>query len=71
MRQDKTKNDLEKRLYSVNEAAKYLGRSEWGVRELIWAGRIPFVKVGRRIHVDIHDLDTFIEKNKVINSLSY
>ena len=71
MRKDKTKNDYEKRLYSIKEAASYLGRSEWGVRELVWAGRIPFVKVGRRVHIDIHDLDNFIEQNKIIRSLLY
>lgn len=53
-----------KRLYSITEAAEYLGRSVWSVRELIWAGAIPYIKVGRRIHLDIIDMDSFIEKNK-------
>jgi hypothetical protein len=26
-----------KRLFSLRESAEYLGRSEWGMRELIWA----------------------------------
>ena len=54
-----------KRLYTVQEAAEYLGRSAWSVRELIWAGKLPSVKVGRRIHLDLYDLDAFIEQNKV------
>ena len=33
-----------KRLYTLKEGAAYLGRSEWGMRELIWAGVIPVVK---------------------------
>jgi len=54
-----------KRLYTIEESAVYLGRSVWSIRELIWKGEIPSVKVGRRLHVDIIDMDTFIEKNKV------
>jgi excisionase family DNA binding protein len=63
--------NIGKRLYSIEEAAIYLGRSPWGVRELIWGGKIPSVKVGRRVHLDINDLDFFIEKNKVVNELSH
>lgn len=53
-----------KRLYSIKEAAIYLGRSENAVREIIWAGKIPFVKDGRRILLDIRDMDEWIEANK-------
>ncbi len=55
-----------KRLFSLKEAAQYLGRSEWGMRELIWAGRIPVVRVkgGRKIFLDIEDLNDFIKQNK-------
>ena len=55
-----------KRLYTVKEAAVYLGRSIWGVRELIWAGRIPVVRLdgGRKIFLDIEDLNDFIKQNK-------
>ena len=57
---------FQKRLYTVKEAAEYLGRSEWGMRELIWAGEIPVVRQegGRKIFLDIKDLMEFIEKNK-------
>ncbi len=48
---------LKKRLYSVPEAAEYLGRSIWSIRELIWNGSIPCVRMGRRVHLDIIDLD--------------
>jgi excisionase family DNA binding protein len=53
-----------KRLYSIKEAAIYLGRSEWAVREMIWAGKLPYVKDGRWILLDIHDMDEWIDKNK-------
>ena len=54
-----------KRLYSLPEAAEYLGRSSWSVRRLIWNGDLPQVRAGRRVHVDVRDMEAFIEKNKV------
>jgi excisionase family DNA binding protein len=57
-----------KRLYSIKEAALYLGRSVWAVREMIWAGKIPFIKDGRRILLDINDMDIWIEGNKTRNT---
>ncbi len=57
-----------KRLYTLKEGAAYLGRSEWGMRELIWAGVIPVVKprAARKIFLDINDLDRFVETNKAV-----
>ncbi|MFH1287149.1 MAG: helix-turn-helix domain-containing protein [bacterium] len=55
---------INKRLYSIKEASVYLGRTIWAVREMIWAGKIPYVKDGRRILLDIRDMETWIEKNK-------
>lgn len=57
-----------KRLYTLKEGAIYLGRSEWGMRELIWAGVIPVVKpqAGRKIFLDVQDLDRFVESNKSV-----
>ena len=59
---------MPKRLYTLKESANYLGRSEWSMRELIWAGRIPIVRVegGRKIFLDIEDLNNFIRQNKSI-----
>ena len=53
-----------KRLYSIPEAAVYLGRTVWGVREMIWAGKIPIVRDGRRILLDILDMERWIEQSK-------
>jgi len=59
-------NPSGKRLYTLREAAVYLGRSEWGMRELMWKGTIPVVRPdgGRKVFFDILDLDSFIDKNK-------
>jgi excisionase family DNA binding protein len=54
----------EKRLFSVKEAGRYLGRSPWAIRHLIWEGHLPQVRQGRRVMVDIIDMDRFIEKHK-------
>ena len=63
---ERTVNSLRKRLYTLKEAAQYLGRSLWGMRELIWAGEILVVRGdgNRKIFLDIKDIDEYIERNK-------
>ena len=53
-----------KRLFSIPEAAEYLGRSEWSLRRLIWSGELPSVRAGGRVHVDVRDMEEFIDRNK-------
>jgi len=55
---------ISKRLYSIQEGAVYLGRSVWAVREMLWAGKMPYVKDGKRILLDILDMDAWIERSK-------
>ncbi len=55
---------LPKRLYSLPEAAHYLGRTLWSMRELVWKGSVPIVREGKRIFLDRVDLDAYIERNK-------
>ena len=57
-----------KRLYTLKEAAAYLGRSVWSMRDLIWSGRLPVVKESgsRKIYIDIVDLEAFVNKNKEV-----
>ena len=55
----------QKRLYSIQEAALFLGRSVWAVREMLWAGKIPYIKDGRRILLDVFDMEKWIEQNKM------
>ncbi len=59
-----TTNTLPKRLYSIEEASVYFGLSVWAVRHIIWDGKIPSVKNGRRVLLDIRDMDIWIERNK-------
>jgi excisionase family DNA binding protein len=62
---DQYKHGREKRLFNIKEAAMYLGRSEWSVRRLIWGGDLPEVRHGRRVQLDVCDLDAFIDRNKM------
>lgn len=53
-----------RRLISIEEASKYLAVSTWTVRRMIWSGAIPHVRRGRRILLDLRDLDKWIEREK-------
>jgi excisionase family DNA binding protein len=56
---------IAKRLYSVDEASIYLGRTVWAVREMVWGGKLPCIKDGRRILLDIRDMEAWVEQNKI------
>jgi len=58
-----------KRLLSIKNSAEYMGRGVYGVREMIWNGEVPIVRSGRKIFIDIQDLDSYIQKNKITYSI--
>jgi hypothetical protein len=58
-----------KRLYTFEEAGTYLGRSIWSVRRLVWKGLLPKVEAGGRSHIDVRDMDAFIDRNKVLEEI--
>jgi len=62
---EKNEFSIKPRLLTVKEASVYLGRSIPSIRELIWDGTLPIVRVGRRIHLDVIDLDKWIEAHKI------
>ena len=51
-------------LLTVREAAQYLAVSVSTLYGWVWQRRIPFVKIGRALRFDSHDLESFIESNK-------
>ena len=59
-----------KRLYTLKEASEYLGRTVYGVRELIWTGLLPVVKHSDKRSakqwIDLLDLENFIDRNKQV-----
>lgn len=52
------------RLYGLRDAATYLGISYWTIRDLIDRQALPAVRIGRRVMLDVADLNRFIEANK-------
>ncbi len=52
------------RLLTVQEAAQYLAVSVSTLYGWVWQRRVPFVKIGRALRFDSHDLESFIESNK-------
>lgn len=59
-------NPVFKRLYTLKEAAIYLGRKEYSVRDLVWKQALPVVKEedGRKLYIDIEDLNNYIKEHK-------
>ena len=53
-----------KRLYTLKEAGVYIGLSHWRVRSLIHSGQLAHVRLGRRLLVDLTDLDALIDSKK-------
>jgi excisionase family DNA binding protein len=54
----------QKRLFSIKDTSIYLGRSINSVRDMIHSGKIPFIRDGKRIFIDVRDLDLWIERSK-------
>jgi len=59
---------MEKRLFTIKEASEYLGISIKGLYHMVEKMQIPFIKIGKRLKFDKIDLDTWIEKYKVLDS---
>ena len=55
-----------RRLLSIEESAMYLSLSKREVYNMIANRQIAIVTRGRRRMIDIHDLDRWIAKNKVL-----
>ena len=51
-----------KRLFTVPEAAEYLGRSENAVKLLIHRGKLPVTRIDSRSQIDRKALDKLIEE---------
>jgi excisionase family DNA binding protein len=56
--------DPYRRLLSQKEEAAYLGISYWTLRDLVFRGDLPCVRINRRLLLDRQDLDAFLERTK-------
>jgi excisionase family DNA binding protein len=54
----------QKRLFSLEDTSIYLGRSINSVRDMIHSGKMPFIRDGKRIFIDLRDLDLWIDRSK-------
>jgi excisionase family DNA binding protein len=62
----------ERRLFSLDEAAQYLGLgSRWAVRRLVVKGALPVVKIARKWRLDVEDLNNLIATLKVGDTNSH
>jgi excisionase family DNA binding protein len=52
------------RLLDLRAAGHYLSLSYWTVRDMIHRGEISHIRAGRRVLVDVRDLDEWIDFNK-------
>ncbi len=55
----------QRRLISQKEAADYLSVSYDTVRRLNFRGEIRYLRIGRRILIDVADLEAYIERAKI------
>jgi hypothetical protein len=63
-----TREPVRPRLLPLKAAAQYLGLTVWALRERVWQGALPVVRFdgGRKMYLDVKDLDAFIERHKII-----
>jgi excisionase family DNA binding protein len=52
------------RLLRIPEAAEYLKTTVRQIRTLIYKRELPYIPLGQRYLIDVHDLDALIEKVK-------
>lgn len=52
------------RLLTIDQAAVYIGRTKEAVQYLVATGKLPVVRSDRRVFLDLHDLEQWIENHK-------
>jgi hypothetical protein len=52
------------RLVAVETAGTIIGLGKWRIRSLVYSGELPYVRLGRRVMIDIRDIELFIESHK-------
>ena len=61
---EEAEHKLLQRLLTIKEAGAYLTLGPWRIRFLIYRGELSYVRLGRRILIDLKDLDAFIDSKK-------
>lgn len=55
---------MEEKLLDVESAARTLSISKWTLRALVRAGKLTPVRIGRRLLLEIAEIDRFIAESK-------
>jgi excisionase family DNA binding protein len=55
---------MNKLLLNTKQAAETVGLSEWTIRAYIRQGRIPCVKIGRRVLVEPAELQRLVDRGR-------
>ena len=55
---------IEPRLLTVKQAAVRLGRSREAVQHMVASRKLPTIRDGRRVFLDVKDLDDWIAANR-------
>jgi len=63
LRRDGSSPSVSPRLMNVADAAVYLGRTKQAVQHMVQQRRIPFVRDGHRVFLDVNQLDRWILDN--------
>lgn len=58
----------QKRLFSLEDTSIYLGCSMGFIKSMLDNGKLPFIRDGKRVFIDIRDIDIWIERNKQVIS---
>lgn len=53
------------RLLGLGCAGFYLGLSYWTMRNMVLDGEIPHIRKGKKILIDLQDLDRWINREKI------
>jgi excisionase family DNA binding protein len=58
----------EQRLFKIPQAAHYLNRSVWMIRQMIASGELHIVGTRKPFVLDRNELDAYIEKAKTVKA---
>ena len=56
---------MEKRWLTIKDLSNYIDLSEKAIRNMIWRGQLPHIKIGRRVRFDRFEIDRWLEKQKI------
>lgn len=54
------------RLLDVKGAAAYLSTTVWQIRTLVWAKKLPVIRLGKKLLFDRVELNRFVESLKEV-----